>query len=213
MPRHRRSGFVDGRGSRRGAGRTPRAGVAAPAASGSRPCGHQRGGRARRWQSPPEWWPGRRRAALRTAPAALRSAGSGPGRARSPLEQSIELVFEIESGILLTAVPGPDGTLGHIGGTEPQHPRVSSGSSRRLIGLVAGRVRPRAAGRGTGRLALLRQRSAFGGRPHACLAWRRTARLAATSQDDVGDGLPPDPAPAIRAHPSISRGDVGHHDQ
>jgi hypothetical protein len=42
----------------------------------------------------------------------------------------------------------------------------------------------------------LRQRSAFGGRPHACLAWRRTARLAATSQDDVGDGPPLDPAPA-----------------
>jgi hypothetical protein len=68
----------------------------------------------------------------------------------SPPEQGIERVFEIESGILLTALPRPDGTLGHMGGTEPQHPRVSSGSSRQLIDLVEGCLRGCAPGREPG---------------------------------------------------------------
>jgi hypothetical protein len=133
---HRRSGFVGGRRSRLGAGGTPRAEAGAQAASGSRPWCRPRGGRARRWRPAPGWLPGRRQAARHTGRAAPRSAGPGPGRARSPLKHGIEHMFEVESGILLTALPRPHGTLGHIGGTEPQHPRVSSGSSRQLIGLV-----------------------------------------------------------------------------
>jgi hypothetical protein len=66
--------FGDGRGSRLAAGRTPRAGAAAPAASGSRSWCRRRGGRAQRWRPPHRWWPGRRQAAPRSAPASPRSA-------------------------------------------------------------------------------------------------------------------------------------------
>jgi hypothetical protein len=51
-------------------------------------------------------WAGRRRAAGRIAPAAPRSAGPGPGRARSPPDQRIEHEFESGSGTLRSP-PGP----------------------------------------------------------------------------------------------------------
>jgi hypothetical protein len=100
VPMRRRTWFVDGRGSRLAAGRRPLAGAGVPAASGSRSWCRRREGRARRWWPPHRWWPGRRRAALRTAAAAPRSAGPGPGRARSPPTQSIEHKFESGSGTL-----------------------------------------------------------------------------------------------------------------
>jgi transposase len=56
-----------------------------------------------RWRPARGRWPGRRRAALRTAPAAPRSAGPGPGLAKSPPRQASEHMFGIESGMLLTA--------------------------------------------------------------------------------------------------------------
>jgi hypothetical protein len=107
----RRSGFVGGRGSRLAAGRTPLVGAAAQAASGSRSWRHRRGGRARRWRPPHRWWPDRRRAAPRTAPAAPRSAGPGPGRATSPPDQCIEHKFEGESATLLS----PTGAAQRLG--------------------------------------------------------------------------------------------------
>jgi hypothetical protein len=67
-------------------------------------------------------------------------------------------MFGIESGILLTALPRPEWDAGHIGGTEPQHPRVTSGSSRQVIGQVESCLRGCAAGLQAARLALLRQR-------------------------------------------------------
>jgi hypothetical protein len=63
-----RPGFVDGQGSRPGGGGTPRAEAGAPAASGSRSWCRRRGGTARRWRPTRGRWPGRRRAAPRTAP-------------------------------------------------------------------------------------------------------------------------------------------------
>jgi hypothetical protein len=96
----RRNGFVDGRGTRLAAGRTPLAGAGVPAGSGSRSWCRRRGGRARRWWPPSGSWPGRRRAAPRTAPAAPRSAGPNLGRARSPPDQGIEHKFEGGSGTL-----------------------------------------------------------------------------------------------------------------
>jgi hypothetical protein len=99
---HRRSKCVGGRGSRPGAGRTPQAGGAAQAASGSRPRYRPRGGTARCLRPAPGWFPSPRRAAPRTALAVLRSAGPGPGRARSPPRQGIEHVFETQSRMLLT---------------------------------------------------------------------------------------------------------------
>jgi hypothetical protein len=100
------SPFVDGRDSRLAAGRTPLAGAGAPAASGSRSWCHRRGGRARRWRPPRGWWPGRCRAAPRIALTVPRSAGPGPGHAKSPPKQTIEQRFDAESGIL----PTPDRT-------------------------------------------------------------------------------------------------------
>jgi hypothetical protein len=91
---HRRPGSVGGRGNRPGAGHRPRVGAAAPAASGSRSWCRRRGRTARFWRPARPRWPGRRRAAPRTAPAALRSAGPGLGRARCPLKQTIEHLFE-----------------------------------------------------------------------------------------------------------------------
>jgi hypothetical protein len=79
----RRPGSVDGRGSRPVAGGRPRAGAVAQAASGSRSWRRRRGGRARPWRRPRGGWPGRRRAARRTALAALRLAVPGQGRATS----------------------------------------------------------------------------------------------------------------------------------
>jgi hypothetical protein len=163
-PHESLAGSVDGRCSLPAADRMPQAVVAAQAASGSRPWCRPRGCRARDWRPARGRWLGRRPVARHTDRAVPRSAGPAPGRARSPPEQGIELVFEIESGILLTAVPAADGTLGHIGGTEPQHPRVSSGSSRRLIGLVAGPFatsRRRSRDRSYGPL-IVRQRSTTG---------------------------------------------------
>jgi hypothetical protein len=87
------AGFVGGRGSLRAAGRTPRAGAGAPAASGSRSWSRRRGGRAQRWGPPRESWPGRRRAAPRTAPAAPRSAAHVrvmPGPHRDSLSNAFE---------------------------------------------------------------------------------------------------------------------------
>jgi hypothetical protein len=48
--------------------------------------------------------------------------------------------------------------LGHIWGTDQRCPPVSTGPSGQANDLVDGRLRPRAAGRGIGRLTLLRQR-------------------------------------------------------
>jgi hypothetical protein len=117
--------FGDGRGSRLAAGRMPRAGAGVPAASGSRSwCRRRTYGStlaaARRW------WPGRRRAAPRTAPAALRWAGPAPGRAKSPPKESIEHLFATGSAFLLTA---GQWTLGHL---EAYIATVSSGPSRSL---------------------------------------------------------------------------------
>ena len=113
--------FVGGRGSRRGAGRTPRAGAAAQAASGSRSWCRRRGCTARPWRPTHGRWRGRRRATRRTAPAALRSAGPGPGRARSPLDQCIEHKFEIESRTLrsptVRSEPGWAALGPQLGGT------------------------------------------------------------------------------------------------
>jgi hypothetical protein len=61
----------------RGGGRRPQAGVGVPAASGSRSWCRRRGGTARRWRPARGRWPGRRRAAPRTAAAVPRSAGPG----------------------------------------------------------------------------------------------------------------------------------------
>jgi hypothetical protein len=92
--------FVDGRGSRLAAGRMPPAGAGAPAASGSRSWCRRRGGTARRWRPTRGRWPGRRRAAPRTAAAVPPSAGPGPGRAKSPPDQAIEHKFEMGSATL-----------------------------------------------------------------------------------------------------------------
>ena len=92
--------FVDGRGSRLGAGRTPLGAADAPAASGSRSWCRRRGGRAPPWRLVRGRWRGRRRAAARIAPAEPRSAGPRPRRARSPPNQRIEHKFEIGSGAL-----------------------------------------------------------------------------------------------------------------
>jgi hypothetical protein len=86
--------FVDGRGNRLAAGRTPRAGAGVPAASGSRFWCRRRGCTARPWRPARGRWRGRRRAAPRNAPAAPRSAGPSLGRARSPPNQAIEQKFE-----------------------------------------------------------------------------------------------------------------------
>jgi hypothetical protein len=67
----------------------------------------RRGCRARRWWPPHRWWPGSHRAAVRIAPAAPRSAGPSPGRARSPPEQGIEHKFESESRTLPSPTVGP----------------------------------------------------------------------------------------------------------
>jgi hypothetical protein len=146
---------VGGRGSPRGGGRTPQAGVGASAASGSRSWCRRRGGTAGRWRPPQRWWPGRRRAAPRTAAAVPRSAGPGLGRAKSPPEQAIELMFEIPSAMLRTATGR---IVGHIGGTEHRSARVNSGQSRQARILVDGRLRRCAAGPEPACFALLRQR-------------------------------------------------------
>src|SRR5215211_3041826 len=105
MIRHRQPGSVGGRGNRRGAGRTPRAGAAAQAASGSRSWCRRRGYTARPRRPARGRWRGRRQATPRTAPAALRSAGPSPGPAKSPPNQVIEYVFENESARLLSLDP------------------------------------------------------------------------------------------------------------
>jgi hypothetical protein len=133
LPMRPRTEFVDGRGIHLAAGRTPLVGAGAPAASGSRSWCHRRGCRARRWRPPYRWWPGRRRAALRTAPAAPRSAGPGPGRAKSHRSSlsnrcsgsdSQEWLATVSSRLvvrssvrLLLAVPVAD--LGRRAGTGP----------------------------------------------------------------------------------------------
>jgi hypothetical protein len=105
-------GLVDGRCSRPGACRMPPAGAGAPPASDSRSWCRPRGCRARHWWPPRGWSPSQRQAAAHTAPAEPRSAGPGPGRAKSPLKQCIEHLFEAESGMLLTQ----SGSIaGHIG--------------------------------------------------------------------------------------------------
>jgi hypothetical protein len=95
--------FVDGRGSRHAAGHTLLAEAGAPAASGCGSWRRRRGGKARPWRPTRGRWRGRRGAAPRTAPAAPRSAGPGPGAVKCPPTQNIEQKFEAELGILLTA--------------------------------------------------------------------------------------------------------------
>jgi len=56
----------------------------------------RRGCRARRCRPAHGCWPGRRRAAPRTAPAAPRSAGPSPGRARSPRDQVSNTISRVE---------------------------------------------------------------------------------------------------------------------
>jgi len=85
---------ADGRCSHRAVGRTPLAGAAAQAASGSKSWCRPRGCRARRWRPPRGRLSGRCQAAPRTAPAAPRSAGPGSGRARPPPRQTSEQTFE-----------------------------------------------------------------------------------------------------------------------
>jgi hypothetical protein len=69
--------FVDGRGSRPAAGRTPLAGAGVPAASGSRSC-RRRGCRARRWR-PASWMV----ATSTSSSSAHRCSGAAIGRPRS----------------------------------------------------------------------------------------------------------------------------------
>jgi hypothetical protein len=113
-PRHagptvrQRPRSAGGRRSRHGAGRTPQAGAAAQAASGSRSWCRRRGRTARAWRPARGRRPSRRRAALRTALTAPRSAGPGPGLAKSPPRQASEHMFGIKSGMLPTR---PDGSV------------------------------------------------------------------------------------------------------
>src|SRR5215217_679071 len=120
--RYEQPGSVGGRGNRRGAGRRPRAGAAAQAASGSRSWCRRRGCTARLWRPARTRWRGRRRAAPRTAPAAPRSAGPRPGRARSPPNQTIEHKFESESGTLPSPPGPPTGLGGPRWGRNPAEP-------------------------------------------------------------------------------------------
>ena len=138
--------FVDGRGSRLAAGRTPLAGAAAQAASDSRSWCRRRVRRARRRRPPPGWRPSRRRAAPRTAPAAPRSAGPGPGRARSPPTEGIEHKFENESGTLrsptepLTAYAGRAGaaTRRNLGDSKGQQETTNLEVSSRFAAIHLG---------------------------------------------------------------------------
>jgi hypothetical protein len=93
-----RPGSVAGPGSRRAAGGRPAAAGGAPAASGSRPWCRPHGGRARRRRPACGRWPGRRPAALRTAPAAPRLAGPAPGRTKSPPQQATQTYVRNEAG-------------------------------------------------------------------------------------------------------------------
>jgi hypothetical protein len=58
--------------------------------------------------------------------------------------------------------PQPDGSLGHIGGTEHRAALINSGQSRYRIDLVEGSLRTRAAGPKPACFALLRVRQRFG---------------------------------------------------
>ena len=147
LTRHRQPGFGGGRGSRLAAGRTPLAGAGAPAASGSRSWCRRHGGRAQRWSPPLGGRPARRRAAPRTAPAALRSADPALGRAKCPPRQDIERMFEIESGMLLTATGWTSGahrgtgqveSLSALGMRRAAHKLGRTGSDpRRTTGAAA----------------------------------------------------------------------------
>jgi hypothetical protein len=123
--------FVDGRGSRRAAGRTPPAGAGVPAASGSRPWCRRRGGTVGPWRPARGWWPGRRRAAPRTGRAVPRSAGPRSGRARSPPDHCIEHMFGSESGTLHSP-PGPrTAWVGRRWGRNSAAPPRTSGDDER----------------------------------------------------------------------------------
>jgi hypothetical protein len=135
----RRSGFVDGRGTRLAAVRTPLAGAGAPAASGSRSWCRRRGCRARRWRPSPGWWPGRRRAAPRIAPAAPRSAGPSPGRARSPPNQGIEHKFESGSGTLRSPTGPLRAWVGRAGAATRRNLGDSKGQQGTTKAEVSGR--------------------------------------------------------------------------
>jgi hypothetical protein len=110
-----RPGSVGVPGTHLGVGCRPRVGAGVPAASGSRSWCRQLGGTVQRWRPAHGRWPGRCRAARRTVPAAPRSAGPGPGRAKSPPHQNIEHMFEVESGMLPMQ---PDRPLAHPAGTQ-----------------------------------------------------------------------------------------------
>jgi hypothetical protein len=109
-----RLGSVDGRGSRPVAGSRPRAGVVAQAASGSRSWCRRRRCTASPQRPPCGGWPGPRRAALRTAPAAPRSAVPGQGRAKSPPTQDIEHEFENPSSVLRIATGTTSADAGRV---------------------------------------------------------------------------------------------------
>jgi hypothetical protein len=135
LTRHRQPGSVGGRGNRPDAGRRPRAGAVALAASGSRSWCRRHAGTARRWRPARGRWPGRRRAAPRTAPAAPRSAGPRPGRARSPPNQAIEHKFERGSGTLRS----PDGAAQTLGGPRWGRNSAEPGGQQRTAGDNEGR--------------------------------------------------------------------------
>jgi hypothetical protein len=135
----RRLGSVGGRGSRPGAGHTPRAGAAAQAASGSRSWCRRRGGTARPCRPARRRWPGRRRATPRTAPAAPRSAGPGPGRAKSPPTQGIEHKFESESRTLRSPTEPLRARAGRAGAATRRNLGDSKGQQETTNVEVSGR--------------------------------------------------------------------------
>jgi hypothetical protein len=100
-PIGRRPRFVDGRGSRP----SPAVGLGPELSlelhQAPDPGVVRTGYRARPWRRPRGGWPGRRRAAQRTGPAAPRSAVPGQGRAMSPPTQNIEQGFETPSTFLV----------------------------------------------------------------------------------------------------------------
>ena len=126
---------ADDRGSRLAVCHMPRVGADVPAASSSRSWCRRRGGRARCWRPAHRRWPGRRRAAARTAAAAPRSAGPGPGRAKSPPEQPIELMFE---GRIGNATDAAGRSTGH----RADRSRLFSRRSASGVGQQMGSNRP-----------------------------------------------------------------------
>ena len=130
LARRRRSGFVDGRGSRLAVGRMPLAGAGVPAASGSRSWCRRRRCRARPRRPARARWRGRRRATPRTAAAAPRSAGPSPGRAKSPPDQRIEHKFDNGSA----TVHSPTRAAQGLGGPRWGRNSAEPGGQQRTAG-------------------------------------------------------------------------------